>query len=382
MAKTLQLNAQCMTTFWLKCCWCWGLLLLSGTIGLHFLVRYTLPIQTLTVLGVFWLAMLISLMASGWRQHLMQQNAYQLLQFNQNLTGVWLQDYGWHVRQQYVAFEWLQVTETSRTVVLRYQHALRFKNHKHVQVQAGHTLTLRRDWFDAAEWQNFMTTLTFLQAGGTGQPPKLQPVPAATPVKRRFGVKAQLMTLLSGTLVIILGTIGLMKINYQHLNTSNAYHQRVDYQKGKQIHTRQLIFQMNHAYHTTSSDGTPLVILNITTTPLSDEASIGNYDFNLYRKWTALDEMSNNTSGEPFNPGVQVRLKHQVKPVINQLDNGYYTDENQLEATTFNLVFKRPRQQTFDLVYAGFDYLKQKPSAHENTSFVLHFNNAELEALQ
>lgn len=314
----------------------------------------------------------------------MCQSNFKLLELNQNGAGIWITQYQIRKKQLYIPFEWLTIDQSNSGINLSWTHAIIFNRKKRPRLQARDTLFIRKGWVTANSAANFFNTVTYFQNGATGPVPVMKPVKSAKRPKARRKTNQQFLLILATALICNAG-ISLIATKQSPLIVSgNDFHKKANFKQGLVVKSRDIQFKINKAYAATSSNGHPLLILNMNAKPLKDSASLDASNFTLYKHWTAVEENNQaNYSDAEHHIGESIQINGKVKPVVNVLGNdGWGSGSNEVPTNSFNVILKRPNQAKFDLVYEGFYYQFNKPDKYEDTSIVLHVKTKSLEVLK
>lgn len=346
--------------------------------------------QLLIVYGLAFIGILSYL---GFSYHHLAQDKFQVARINDQKTGLWLNLHGFRTRRIYVAFEWLTVQNNRTGIQLNYRRALALTRRDKLMLVGRGSVTLDSRVFDKKVLVSFARQLEAVNqeevAAGFSEIIDRDIKPTKLP-------KISLWKWLCvGITLFFLGatiwdtnsatTKPTKEVRAKTEFARNGYHKAQTYQKpGQVVKTRKLKLVVNHIYRATSTDEKPLVILNVTASghKVDDGLSVAGGDFYLYRKWSLKDEKDD----EYFDMAGHKNLNYLLldgkeQPIINILKEGYEVSGD-TPPRTFNIVMNKPNQAAFDIVYQGFYYdLNKKPSSSDDTSFVLHVKEKQLEEL-
>lgn len=346
--------------------------------------------QLLIVYGLAFIGIVSYL---GFSYHHLAQDKFQVARINDQKTGLWLNLHGFRTRRIYVAFEWLTVQNNRTGIQLNYRRALALTRRDKMMLVGRGSITLDTRVFDKKVLVSFAHQLEATNqeevAAGFSEiierDIKTTKMPKMT-LWKWFSVGATILFL---GFIIWMGNAPTIKpskeVRAKTELAKNGYHQLLDYQKpGQVVKARSLQLVINHLYHAISTDEKDLVIMNVTASNqgTNNELSLSGSNFNMYDDWS----LRNEKEGETFDIGGrlndnQVIIDGKEQPIINILQEGYEVTKN-TAPRTFNIVLYKPNDPAFDIVYQGFYYdINSKPERGEDTSFVLHVKDSQLEEL-
>jgi len=378
----------------------WVLVLAFAVVSVALSVHYESRMEVRFFHGLllsYWL--LLGLLGGYlWRSYRqLAQNEFEVLQLNQEGTGIWLTFYGLKVRRYYIALDWLTLVPSRNGVELRYQHALQFNRHQQALVTAHGELMLSHRYFDKKQLNQFIKTLKM-----SNQQAILEHIARVKkqPVHR---VQRHLVGNIITGVVIVAGmaiawqpkTIPdssvtpktTTKKSHQAAGEGGDYHQKLNYQKDQMIETRQMKLTIHHLYQATTTEDEAVVIMNATAQPRTNQTNfmIAGHYFKLYEKWTLKAEADSRDFGDLSykQNNLQIQDGTESRAVINVLTEGFSSSRYQSHGPeTFNYIFKKPATDAFDITYQGFYYnLGQQPDEDEDTSAVIHVQSEQLEEL-
>lgn len=175
MQTTLKFKPQSITNALMEACWIVIGIMIFGTIVIKFAARNSYSAaQPLFMVGAFWFATCILFAALAVSYYRLRNRDYQLIEINQNQTGIWVTRYYFRTEQVYVPFDWLKIVKNGSSVRLDWQRALQFDRKKRPHLQARSGISLNREWFDSTELNNFLTTVDYFKNGAVGAQPQLK----------------------------------------------------------------------------------------------------------------------------------------------------------------------------------------------------------------
>lgn len=403
MNKQLAYNSKRIQYFFSRVIWLLVFVLVFfGSLGLALKYtdhKYSAYVHSLLI--SYWLLLAL---VGGYFWYSYRQSAnhkFEIVRFNEDGTGLWLTIYGFKIRQCYIDLDWITVVPVAKGIKLRYAHALAFNQKGRPTVLNGDSLSLTTSFFDKGQLIQFVKNLnpdnqTAILKHFDSVPG--QPVRAAKyPVGRiaLFGA------------VCLIGLVGAWqfkpnliqaepKSTTAHKQASietpadDSYFQKVNYRAGQTIETKLMSLTVNRIYQATSSDNEPLVIANVSvSTDSKPEAliSIEGQSFRIFKKWSKKAESKRDdhslTNMEELPKGIAVQVGGVNQPIMDVMDEGFAIFEEESLNQPFNLVFKRPKTKTMDLVYEGFRYREKEdePGELDDTSVIIHINTQDLEVL-
>lgn len=355
-----------------------------GTVALYFVSADTISIMRFLVnYMMLWIPMLALCVYVLVNYLQMQRNDFKLIRVNDQHTGFWLTSYGFSTDEVFISFDWLTINVQSNGFVqLIYSHAFKFKKNGSARLLPGKAVAIRQRWFDEMELRNFLATFTYLNDGERGEQPKMAPLKDS---EATTGLSLQKTISLTVSIFVAVMLVAMFPVTYQTLTgTAHNYHRSYDLKVNKTYHSRFLDFKINHVYGAKSTDNKPLMIVNMTVNGDGDDdnySSLGLTDFDVYRHWTPALEAQDKSYDSHMSDGFTIKTKSGAKKVINSLDDGFSLSDTSA-SQTFNVVVKRPKNGSFDLVYAGFNFDYKNPSKDDDTSIVWHVKKSQLEELK
>lgn len=385
MQNTLKFRAQSILSALIRACWAIVGIMIIGTVIIKLAAKHSYSsAQPLIMVGVFWFATCILLAAIAFSYHSLRSQNYQLIEINQNQTGIWLTRYYFRTEQVYVPFDWLKIVKNGSNIHLDWQRALRFDRKKRPHLQSRSGITLNREWFDATQLNNFLVTVDYLKNGAVGAQPQM--AIAKQPRKKVRKRQLRLQLFMMGAVLLVGNAVAFGSTNVKPRHISgNDSHQKVTLKDNTTYRSRNLEFKVHHAYAAETDEGDPVLIVNLSVQPRHSDTSLSADAFEVYRKWSDKTEADSDDYSEARDfIGTKIKVGGVNKPVMNILDtNGWYGDEySEGVRKPFNIVVKRPKSASFDFLYQGFYYQYNVPAKDDDTSIVFHVKTKDLEVLK
>ncbi|MCH5463160.1 hypothetical protein HC026_11670 [Lactobacillus sp. LC28-10] len=385
MQTTLRFKPRSVTNALIRICWVIIIVMIVGTIVIKLAVKNTYSsVQPILMVEIFWFATSVLLANIAISYHHLKGQDYQLIEINQNQTGIWVTRYSFRSERLYVPFDWLKITRNSDNVRFDWQHALQFDRKNRPKLRSHSRISINSLWLDATQLTNFLKTIEYLQNGAVGAQPQIQESGQPKKTERKAKFRSQIIAM---SIVLIIGNaiaFGTTGKKVQHV-AGNDSHQKVQLKDNTTYRTRQLQLTVHHSYAAETDEGDPVLIVNMSVQPRNKGASLSADAFKVYRKWSDKAEANDDDYSEARNfIGTKIKVGGEYKPVMNILDgSGWYGYEySKGVCRPFNIVVKRPKSGSFDFLYRGFYYQYNVPDKDEDTSIVFHVKTKNLEVLK